>query len=83
MLRRRSVRRNAIVVVFALLSWLAVDALFSVFGIEYSILALFPVVLIGARALVRCLAGLSGNAHNPYVSIPYDPRSFWKRTRLG
>lgn len=82
-LRRRSVRRNAVVVALAVLSWLAVDALFSVFGFEYSILALFPVVLIGAHALVRCLAGLSGNVHNPYVSVPYDPRSIWKRTRLG
>ncbi len=82
-LRRRSVRRSASVVLLAVLAWLGVDALFHVVGAGLWIVVLFPIVLVGMLALVRCLAGLSGNAHNPYLSIPYDPRSFWKRTRLG
>lgn len=82
-LRTRSVKRSALVAVLAVLSWLAIDALAGVVGYGLWIVVLFPVVLIGMLALVRCLAGLSGNAHNPYLSIPYDPRAIWRRTKLS
>jgi hypothetical protein len=80
-LRRGSVRRNAVIVAAAIAAWLTVDALFGVVGAGLWILVLFPIVLVGMLALVRCLAGLSGNVHNPYLSVPYDPRSLWARTR--
>ena len=82
-LRKRSVKRNALVVALAIVSWLAVDALFDVVGAGLWVVVLFPIVFVGMTSLVRCLAGLSGNAHNPYISIPYDPRSLWKRTKLS
>jgi hypothetical protein len=81
-LRRRSVRRNALIAALAVIAWLAVDALFGVVGAGLWIVVLFPIVLVGMLALVRCLAGLSGNVHNPYLSIPYDPRSLWTRSRV-
>ena len=75
--------KNSQVRALAVVSWLAIDALAGVVGYGLWIVVLFPVVLIGMFALVRCLAGLSGNAHNPYLSIPYDPRAIWRRTKLS
>ena len=79
-LRRRAVVRHGVVAALAFVAWLLVDAAFGLTGIGYFALALFPVVFVGIRALVRCLASTAGNIDNPYLPrIGWDPVTGRKR----
>ena len=79
-LRLQSLKRHGILFGLSVLAWLAVDIVFGMTGVGLWVLALFPIVYIGMRSLVRGIAALPGNAHNPYASVPYDHRPpRWRR----
>lgn len=82
-LRRRFLRINGLVLIGAIVAWLAVDAIFPIAGPGLWIVVLFPIVLVGMTSLVRCIVAMSGNVNNPYIQIAYDPRPRWRRVLFG
>lgn len=78
--RRSTMIRHGIVVVLAMLGWLAIDLIFGMTGIWWLALVAFPVVAIGVISLERCVAASNGNLHNPhYPSVDWKPRPRSKR----